>query len=110
MYGVVLSLWPGDVREPLSRQAGPLQGVGHDKVVQEWSVLLPYLVLLVDYSLLHCLVISCPGENSEYVFTSGNRSQVKYLNCLIKAMNIILRMNIYQIDYWGQAAQISPKL
>ena len=67
MYGVVLSLWPGDVREPLSRQAGPLQGVGHDKVVQEWSVLLPYLVLLVDYSLLHCLVISCPGGNNEYV-------------------------------------------
>lgn len=61
MYGIVLSLWSGDVREPLSRQAGPLQGMGHDKVVEEGCVLLPYLVLLVDDSLLHRLVISWVG-------------------------------------------------
>lgn len=67
MYGIVLSLWPGDIREPLSGQAGPLQGVGHDKVVEEWSVLLPYLVLLVDDSLLHRLIIGCPGENNAYM-------------------------------------------
>ena len=53
---VVLPLRPGHVRQPLGRQAGPLQGVGHHQVVQEGRVLLPYLVLLVDDSLLHRLV------------------------------------------------------
>lgn len=56
--GIVLSFRSGDVRQPLSRQAGPLQGMGHDKIVKEGRVLLPYLVLLIDNPLLHCFIIS----------------------------------------------------
>ena len=61
VYGIVLSLWSGDVREPLSSEAGPLQGMGHDKIIEERSVLLPDLVLLIDDPLLHCLIISWVG-------------------------------------------------
>ena len=53
---VVLPLRPGHVGQPLGREAGPLQGVGHHQVVQEGGVLLPDLVLLVDDALLHRLI------------------------------------------------------
>ena len=53
---VVLPLRPRHVREPLGREAGPLQGVGHHQVVEEGRVLLPDLVLLVDHPLLHRLI------------------------------------------------------
>ena len=38
--------------QPLTRQAGPLQSVSHDEIVKERRVLLPYLVFLMDESLL----------------------------------------------------------
>ena len=58
MYGIVLSFWSGYVGQPLSGQARPFQGMCHDKIIEEGSVLLPYFVLLVDYPLLHSLVVS----------------------------------------------------
>lgn len=50
---------PGHLRQPLDGEARPLQGVSHDKVVQKWRILLPYLVLFVDNPLLSCLVKVC---------------------------------------------------
>ena len=47
---------PGDIRQPLSRKAGPLQGVGHNQVIEEWGVLLPDLILLVYYPLLDRII------------------------------------------------------
>ena len=60
--GVVLALGACDVRQPLRRETGPLQGVGHHEVVEEGRVLLPYLVLLVYDTLFHCLIVSCTRE------------------------------------------------
>ena len=40
------------VRPPLARQTRPFQSVRHDQIIQEGSVLLPDLVLIVDESLL----------------------------------------------------------
>ena len=57
--GVVLPLRPGDVRQPLCCQTGPLEGVRHHKIVEKRSVLFPYLVLFVHYPLFHRLVIGC---------------------------------------------------
>ena len=57
---VVLPLRSGHVRQPLGCQAGPLQRMGHHQVVQEWCVLLPDLVLLVDNPLFNCLVKCFP--------------------------------------------------
>lgn len=48
---------PADVRQPLDREAGPLQRVRHHQVVQEGRVLLPDLVLLVDDPLLHRVIV-----------------------------------------------------
>ena len=42
----------GDVRQPLNSEAGPLQGMGHDYIIQEGCVLLPDLVLLLDTLLI----------------------------------------------------------
>lgn len=47
---------PGDIRQPLGSEAGPLQGVGHHQVIEEGGVLLPYLVLFIDHPLLHGIV------------------------------------------------------
>ena len=57
MYGVVLALRLGDIWEPLSSEAGPLQGMRHHQVIEKWSVLLPYLVLFIDDSLLYSFII-----------------------------------------------------
>ena len=54
--GVVFAFWAGDVRQPLRCQRRPLQRMSHHQVVQERSVLLPYLVLLVNDTLLDSIV------------------------------------------------------
>lgn len=47
---------PCDIRKPLGGEAGPLQGVGHDQIVQERGVLFPDLVLFIDNSFLHSII------------------------------------------------------
>lgn len=47
---------PGDIGQPLGSEAGPLQGVSHDQVIEERGVLLPDLVLLIDHPFLHSIV------------------------------------------------------
>lgn len=49
---------PGYIREPLSSKTGPFQCMCHYQIIQKGGVLLPYLVLLIDYSLLHCIIKS----------------------------------------------------
>ena len=51
-YFYFLSVW-----QPLHSQTRPLQRVRHDHVIEEGSVLLPDLVLLVDESFLHSAVV-----------------------------------------------------
>ncbi len=62
MHRIVLSLGLGDVGQPLSSQTGPLESMCHDQVIEERSVLFPDLVLLVDDSLLNCLIIDCSKQ------------------------------------------------
>lgn len=47
---------PRDIGQPLGSQAGPLQGMCHDQVVEERGVLLPDLVLLIDDPLLNRII------------------------------------------------------
>lgn len=47
---------PCDIWEPLRSEAGPLQGVRHDQIVQERGVLFPDLVLFIDNSFLHSII------------------------------------------------------
>ena len=59
MDGVVLTLRSSDVGQPLCGETGPLESMSHHQVVEERSVLLPYLVLLVYYSFFHPFVVHC---------------------------------------------------
>lgn len=52
----VLSPEPGNIGKPLCCETGPLQGMCHDKVVQEWCVFLPYFIFFIDDSFFHCIV------------------------------------------------------
>lgn len=49
-------LLPSNIREPLSGKWRPFECMGHDQVVQERSVLFPYLILFIDDTLFDRLV------------------------------------------------------
>ncbi len=48
--------------------------MGHDEVVQERRVLLPYFVLLIDDTLLDCLVVGWEGGRREGGRKEGGRA------------------------------------
>lgn len=54
---------PGDIWEPLSSEAWPLQSMGHDQIIEERGVLLPNLILLVDHPFLHSVIKSRCNSN-----------------------------------------------
>lgn len=55
---------PGDIREPLCCETGPLERMGHHQVVEERCVFLPYLVLFIDHPLLNCIIKSSCNTNN----------------------------------------------
>ena len=63
VHRVILAVRSGHIRQPLGRQTRPLEGVGHDEVVEERRVLLPDLVLLVDDALFDAIVETFEGRN-----------------------------------------------
>lgn len=58
MNRVVLSFRPSHVWKPLGSKRGPLQSVCHHQIIQKRSVLLPYLVLLIDHPLFNRIIKS----------------------------------------------------
>ena len=89
--------WPCDVREPLCSKTGPLQGMSHDQVVQEWCVFLPYFVLFIDHPLLHCIIkatwkTSSVVKTSQVLLYSNQRKTwVSHMNNGIKPTCITIR-------------------
>ena len=75
--GVVLPRGFGAVGEPLHGEGGPFERVGDDEVVEEGSVLLPDLVLLVDEALLHLgaelLLVRRPSSGLRHRRSAGGR-------------------------------------
>ena len=82
MNRVVFAVWSGDIRQPLCCETRPLESMCHDKVIEEWSVLLPNFILLIYDPFLHCLVVCCGVCMCVCVVISNTRNSA-HTNCTI---------------------------
>ena len=67
--GVVLAVRPRDPGQPLSSEAGPLQCVGHYKVIEKGRVLFPDFIFLVNDAFFHRLIVRCQEGREPYLFS-----------------------------------------
>lgn len=82
---VTVTCSPRHLGQPLHSEAGPFQSMCHDEIVKKWRVLLPYFILLIDNTLLGCLVESYRGGEEGVVrqlWNLGKLSQ-RIVSCLL---------------------------